>query len=280
MMLYTALSMTAAALAAQVTPLPPRPPGSDPRNWPTPVMDSVPPKVPRFRRPAVLVLSKTNGFRDDDQIEASKRTLTELIRRGAREVFETENAAVVNPRDLKAFSTIVLNSTSGNIFDAKQREAFRAWVEQGGGVVLLHNAGVSQRTDWSWYAEELLGARFIGHTGRPKQFQQGTIDIVAPDHPVTRGLPARWTREEEWYSFDRVPSGSGTRILATVDEASYDPSPARIAMGAVHPIIWQRCIGRGRMVYSALGHKAETYAEPLHRTLIANAIDWASNKAC
>ncbi|MCP3729461.1 ThuA domain-containing protein [Sphingomonas sp. MG17] len=261
-----------AALAAQVTPY--TPPPRDPRNWPTPVMDSVPPALPRLRPGAVLVLSKTNGFRDPQQIAAAKTVLTTLVRSQSRDVFETENAAIVNPQDLARFSAIVFNSTSGDIFTPAQRAAFRSWVERGGGVVLLHGAGGDPDYAWRWWPETLIGAQFIGHTGRPKQFQQATIEVDR-SHPATRSLPAKWVRTEEWYSFDRIPTGHGTRILATVDETSYDPFPERVRMGKPHPIVWARCIGRGRMFFSSLGHKAETYAEPLHQTLIAGAIRWA-----
>jgi type 1 glutamine amidotransferase len=37
-----------------------------------------------------------------------------------------------------------------------------------------------------------------------------------------------------------------------------------IAVGADHPIIWNHCVGTGRAFYSALGHAASTYREPLH----------------
>jgi uncharacterized protein len=247
-----------AAMAAQaVTPqsaiIPPR----DPRNWPTPVMDKVAPALPKLRRGAVLVISKTNGFRD-------------------RDVFVTENAAVMNPRDLGKFAVVVLSSTSGNIFDDAQRAAFKGWIERGGGVVLLHGAGGDPQYDWAWYPQTLVGAQFIGHTGRPKQFQQGTIDVVDRSNPATRDLPAKWVRTEEWYSFDRVPTGNDTHILATLDETSYEPFPERVRMGKVHPLIWTRCVGTGRVFFSALGHKAETYAEPLHQQMIAGAIRWAA----
>lgn len=266
-----------AALSAQVTPW--TPPAGDP-HWPKPVMDTVPPALPKLRPGAVLILSKTNGFRDSAQIEAAKKVLAELVRKQGRDLFETENAAVMNPRDLARFSTVVFNSTSGNIFDDSQRAAFKAWVEQGGGVVLLHGAGGDPKYDWRWWPEVLIGAQFIGHTGRPKQFQQGTIDVIDRTHPATRNLPAKWVRTEEWYSFDRIPSGHGTRILATVDETSYEPFPERVRMGNPHPVIWSRCIGKGRVIFSSLGHKAETYAEPLHQLLIADAIRWAGGKIC
>jgi type 1 glutamine amidotransferase len=267
------LALTAQAAPQPAVQIPPR----NPLNWPTPVMDTVAPALPTLRKGAVLVLSKTNGFRDPEQIAAAKTVLVDLVRKQRRDVFETENAAVVNARDLARFSVIVLNSTSGNIFDDQQRAAFKAWIEQGGGVVLLHGAGGDPQYDWNWYPQTLIGAQFIGHTGRPKQFQQGKIDVIDRANPATRKLPEQWVRTEEWYSFDRVPTGNGTRILATLDETSYEPFPERVRMGKPHPIIWTRSIGRGRVFFSALGHKAETYSEPLHQQMISGAICWAAH---
>jgi type 1 glutamine amidotransferase len=251
----------------------------NPKYWPTPVMDEAPPSVPALRPGAVLVLSKTNGFRDDEQIVAATAAIQEIAGAGGRDVFATENAAVMNPRDLARFRVVVLNSISGNVFTASQREAFRAWIERGGGVVLLHGSGGDHNYDWSWYRDTLLGVRFIGHTSRPDQFQQGDIHVAQPRHRAMRGIPVKWTRVEEWYAFDRVPTGQGTRILATIDEASYRPAPEH-RMGKTHPIIWTRCVARGRAIFSALGHQAQSYAEPLHRKLIGNAIAWAAGKRC
>jgi type 1 glutamine amidotransferase len=254
----------------------------DPKHWPTPVMDQQAPALPKFhKRHAVLVFGKTNGYRDDEQNVAANAALNEIVAGKSRDVFITENAATFNPKQLKQFDVVVLNSISGNVFLPEQREAFKHWIESGGGVVALHGSGGDHHYDWQWYVEVMLGAQFIGHTNSPNQFQPGVIRIQDRKHPATVDIPVEWQRTEEWYSFDHIPTGYHTHILAVLDESTYHPEPKQV-MGT-HPIIWTRCIGRGRVFFSALGHKAETYAEPLHLKLISGAIDWASqahNKGC
>lgn len=260
-----AIAQTAAAPAAFV---------KNPRYWPTPVVDTVAPALPPLERErAVLVFSKTNGFRDGEQIEAANTALSRMVEARGWDTYVSENAAVFNPEALARFDVVVLNSNSGNVFTDAQRTAFREWIEAGGGVVALHGAGGDTRYDWDWYVDVLIGAQFIGHTSTPHQFQDAAVLVADTAHPAMRDLPPRWTREDEWYAFDRVPSGHGTRVLARLDENSYAPAPEQ-RMGD-HPIVWTRCIDRGAVFYSALGHKAGTYAEPLHLQMIEGAIDWA-----
>jgi type 1 glutamine amidotransferase len=267
---------THAQVATRPSPTPsPTPYVKDPRYWPAPVMDSVPPQLPRFtKRHRVLIFSKTNGFRDDPQNKAATEALTRMVKARGWDVYASENAAVFNPAQLGQFDLIVLNSISGNVWTESQRAAFKGWTERGGGLVALHGSGGDHHYDWEWYRDTIIGAHFIGHTSKPNQFQQGVIVLSEPRHPALRGLPLKWQREEEWYAFDRAPTGYRTRILATLDEATYNPVPEQ-RMGANHPIIWTRCVGRSRIFFSALGHKVETYAEPLHLKMIDNALGWA-----
>jgi type 1 glutamine amidotransferase len=46
-------------------------------------------------------------------------------------------------------------------------------------------------------------------------------------------------------------------------------------MGADHPMVWTRCVGKGPVFYSAIGHSAATYQEPNNLLLIENGIAWA-----
>jgi len=41
-----------------------------------------------------------------------------------------------------------------------------------------------------------------------------------------------------------------------------------------HPITWSNCIGAGRSVYTAVGHRAEAFEVPQVKRLLDNALRW------
>jgi len=245
------------------------------------VYETEPPVLPDdLPRPAILVFSKTNGFRHEEAIPAANAMLQEIARERGWGVYLTENGATFNPEQLARFDAVVFNNVSGDVFNAEQRQALRTYVEGGGGFLGIHGSGGDPKYDWPWYMQHLIGVQFIGHPMDP-QFQEATLRIEGSQHPATRELPAEWVRTEEWYSFAASPRAKGYNILATLDESTYSPKGMMdqdLAMGADHPMIWWHCESRGRAFYSALGHRAEAYAEPLHRQMINGAIAWAARQ--
>ena len=241
------------------------------------VYETVPPPMPQLSDPAILVFSKTNGFRDDDAVKAANTALADIAKKRGWSAFFTENGAVFRPDLLNRFQATVWNNTSGDVLTARQKAAFRSYIENGGGFVGIHGAGGDPRYEWRWYAETLIGAQFKGHPLHP-QFQRATIHIEDPTDPAMRGLGKEWTRVDEWYSFEKSPRGNGVTVLATLDENTYSPTMfgKDVSMGADHPIIWKHCVGKGRAFYSALGHSAKTYSEPLHLKELEGAIAWAA----
>lgn len=242
------------------------------------VYEKTPPRLPdHMDEPAILIFSKTNGFREGDAVRASNAALAALAKRRGWSVFLTENGAVFNPAMLGRFKATVWNNTSGDVLNAEQKAVFRSYIENGGGFVGIHGAGGDPHYEWRWYVDTLIGAQFKGHPLGP-QFQRATIHIEDPEDPATRGLPKDWSRVDEWYSFETDPRASGAKVLATLDERTYSPKMMwkDIRMGADHPIIWKHCVGKGRVFYSALGHSASTYEEPLHLKELEGGIAWAA----
>lgn len=229
-----------------------------------------------LKRPAILVFSKTNGFRHEEAIPAANRALEQMASDSGWGYVQTENGATFTPGNLARFDAVVFNNVSGDVFTPDQKAAFKAFVEGGGGYVGIHAAGDSSHT-WDWFARNLIGAHFIGHPMRP-QFQKATVRIEDGGHPATAGLPRQWSHTDEWYSFASSPRARGFHILATLDEASYSPRGlfgGDLAMGRDHPIAWWNCAGKGRVFYTAIGHTAESYGEPVGRHMLLGAVKWA-----
>ena len=231
----------------------------------------VPPGHPR-----ILVFDKINGFRDGPSVDAANAALRAMaVRRGWRLV-ETDNGAAFTPASLKRFDAVVWNNVSGDVLTLSQRRALRRYVEAGGGFAGFHGSGGDPAYFWDWYADDLIGARFLGHPGSP-QFQTGRIVVEDTKSPITHGLPPSWTLLEEWYSFKASPRVTGAHVLATLDESSYHPAEANqdLRMGD-HPIAWTRCVGAGRSFYSAIGHRPENYSDPNSIALLEEGIAWVA----
>ena len=265
--MITAAKLAAALLltlgAAQAAP--------DPRR-PAPTFDRVPPELPALARPAVLIVSKTNGYRHDSIAEAVP-AIERLAKARGWSSFATENAAVLNPESLAGFDVIVFANASGDIYTTAQREAFQAWIAKGGGFVGLHSAGDGSHPDW--LVRMRGNGNFTGHPGGADQFQ--TTNLIAADrsHPATRHLPALWPWTDEYYSWD-APPATDAHILIRLDETTMRLEP-KLRMGE-HALVWWRCEGRARIFYSALGHKAEAWSDPIHLRMVDGAIAWAARK--
>ena len=221
-----------------------------------------PPAAPR-----VLVFSRTTAFRHADAIDAGRAALEREL--GAE---ATDDPARFSAGGLDDVDVVVLLQTNGDgVLTGEQRDAFEDWVRGGGGVVAIHAAANADR-DWPWYGELLGGARFRNHPPGELQFQPATVHVEDPDHPATADLPPRWERTDEWYNFAPEPDA---HVLATLDEREYEEDDGTAAADP-HPIAWTTTIGGGRSLYTALGHGADAWDDPLYRAHVLGSIEWAA----
>ena len=276
------LALLLAACTAADTPSEPTPAPSEAATT-----DTVSPVTARFAFPrsyeympdnAVLVFSTTRDWRHDSGIAGASAFWSRHSDDTGRGLFITEDPRVFD-EDLSKFGVIVLNSPTGDILSPGQQAAIETFVEGGGGLIGQHAAGDSSLAKtWSWW-EDQLGTEFVSHPADP-QFQEADV-VTLSDHPVMDGLGERFNMSDEWYTFTQVPEGEVV-LLAGLDESTYSPvnkvyGPEDLSMGPNpedHPVVWARCPGEGRVVYSALGHKADAYDDANHRQLLLNALAW------
>ena len=216
---------------------------------------------PRF---AVLVFSKTTGFRHDS-IPQGIAAIEGLGAEHSFAVDKTEDAARFSDADLARYKAVIFLNTTGDILDPAQKAAFERYIHSGGGFVGIHSASDTEY-GWPWYGR-LVGAWFASHP----QIQRATVQVLDPGHPSMTGLPATWVRTDEWYNFRSNPRGT-VELLATLDEASYSGG----GMGADHPIAWCHEVDGGRSWYTGMGHTKESYAEPLFRLHLLAGIESAA----
>jgi type 1 glutamine amidotransferase len=94
----------------------------------------------------VLVFSKTAGYRH----ESITNGLSAILQMGTNNNFDvvaTENAADFTATNLARFRAVIFLSTSGEVLDDAQQNAFQGYIHGGGGVVGIHAAS---DTEYSW----------------------------------------------------------------------------------------------------------------------------------
>jgi type 1 glutamine amidotransferase len=208
----------------------------------------------------VLVFSKTAAVRHDS-IPQGLAAIDAIAAANGLTVDRTEDAGAFTAANLDRYKAVIWLSTSGDVLDAAQQNAFERYIHFGGGYVGIHAAAETEY-GWPWYGE-LIGTWVFRHT----PLQQGTVDVVDRGHPSTRDLPATWTRTDAWYDFQRDP-GASAHVLATLREG-----------GADHPIAWCRQFEGGRVWYTGMGHTLQSYADPAFRQHLAGGILWAAGLA-
>ncbi|HEY5911452.1 MAG TPA: ThuA domain-containing protein [Verrucomicrobiae bacterium] len=216
----------------------------------------------------VLVFSKTLGFRHSN-IPLGVSAVRQLGTDNGFVVDATEDSSVFTAENLAKYKAVVFLSVTGDVLDEPQEQALSNFVLGGGGFAGIHGAlfGPSACEDkWAWYGE-LCCVSFKNHSA----VVPAAVDIEDHNHPSTAGLPARWTRTDEWYNYDGTPRGRA-HVLASIDESTYKGG----TVGEDHPIAWCKVMGKGLMWYTAMGHTDESFREPLFLKHVLGGIQFAA----
>lgn len=233
---------------------------------------------------ATLIFSATTDWRHDSGIAGAQAFWAREADSNGSGLFITEDARVFSAENLEKFDVIVMNSATGDVLTKDQQTAIQTFVEAGGGLIAQHAMGDSSLAGfWPWW-ETQLGTEFVSHPADP-QFQTADVVSLAQSHPVMAGLGAKFSHTDEWYTFTG-PVGGDVVVLAGLDESTYSPQNKvygveDLRMGpnpSDHPIVWAKCPGQGKVVYSALGHKTDAYDSEPHTILLKNAMAWVRSE--
>ena len=217
------------------------------------------------KKAAVLVFSKTNGFRHSS-IPVGITAIKAMGEANKFMVEATEDSLAFTDENLAKYKAVIFLSTTGNVLGEAQEKALEKFIQQGGGFVGVH-AAADCEYDWPWYVK-MVGASFLSH---PEQ-QVAKLLVKDKSHRSTKHLPDTWERKDEWYNFKSM--NPDVKVLITIDENSYKGG----ANGDNHPMAWFHAYDGGRAFYTELGHTEESFSEPLYLQHLLGGIQYALKK--
>ncbi len=205
------------------------------------------------QQPRILVFSKTTVFRHTS-IPAGQAALIKMGKEKGFAVDTTEDASKFTEENLKRYNAVIFLSTTGDVLNAEQQNAFERFIQAGGGYLGIH-AAADTEYDWPWYGK-LAGAYFESHPNNPN-VKKGTFVTVDKTHPASSFLPDRFEREDEFYSYKQI--SPAIKVLMTIDEKTYTGG----TNGDYHPMSWYQEYDGGRAFYTSMGHTDKSFEEPL-----------------
>ena len=207
-----------------------------------------------------------------DNIAASVEAIQKMGAEKGFAVDYTDNPNVFSNTNLKQYAAIIFSNSDNEAFSSDaQREAFKRYIESGGGFVGIHSAAGSER-DWPYYTS-VLGGKFAAH---PK-IQPFTVRVADPQFPAVKDQPASFEWTDECYFLDHLNPDihpvlvTDRTKLNYLDALKIDVSSFPNPM----PLAWFHEFDGGREFYIALGHHKEDYANPVLYGIIENGILWS-----
>ena len=152
----------------------------------------------------------------------------------------------LSPESLAPYDGIIFASTSGEL-PIPDKAGFLNWIKSGKAFIGIHAASDTFH-QWPEYID-MLGGEFKKH-GPQVGIECLNLD---PLHPATKHLPAAWKiDQEEVYQFINYDPSHVHELLA-LDKHPNDKTPGH------YPIAWCRDYGKGRVFYTALGHRSDIW---------------------
>ncbi len=235
---------------------------------------------------AVQELGKTHGF-DVTTLE------------GYKQPSDAIDLSIITPAYLNQFDGVMM-FTNGNLpMTDAQKQALIDYVKAGHGLIGVHSATLTFY-DYPAFGE-LLGGYYLQSIIPTRQIAQGRIGVLKVEdqnHPATRMLGPSWPIAEEFYLLGtkvwdpatptenvsqvgrlHIPlafSRDRVHVLLSLDTEHMDITGLPVVKGGDYPQAWTHEVDRGRVFYTTLGHRDETWRDDhVFQAFITGGIRWA-----
>ncbi len=214
----------------------------------------------------ILMLRYSGGF-EHSYLPDAEVAIKHIGKMNGWNVVTTHLCQRISAENLEKLDVLVFATTGSLPFDENQKKALLDFVRSGKGFVGIHNAA-DTGYDWAEYGE-MVGGYFAGH---PWTQEVGVI-VEDTNHPATCMLGSNFKVFDEIYTF-RNWDRKKTHVLMRLDNSTVDLSKGNrndhdYALG------WCHEYGKGRVIYTALGHPDELWHQEWFIKHITGCIKWA-----
>jgi len=173
---------------------------------------------------------------------------------------------------LRTLGVVEDDEASPKAIEMAFRKSLVDWVNAGGGIVAFHFA-IGGNGHWPEF-KELLGASYWGH---PWNEEVG-VKVEEPDHPLVAAFGGKDFRlTEEIFQFNTPYDRKKQRVLLSLDVAKTNMGVKWIERkDNDFALAWVRAQGKGRVFYTAFGHRAEIFWNPTMLRFYLDAIQFAA----
>ncbi len=242
-------------------------------------------------RKRILMFTKSSGFEHDmvkrsgSKLSPAEQIVTDLGQKRGIEVTATKDGAVFSQPTLSQYDAFFFYTT-GDLTRAGEdknppmapagKQAFLDLIRRGKGFIGTHSAtdtfeAASAHTDPQPPAQldpyiEMIGAEFVGH-GRQ---QKARVSIADGRFPGLQAWGQGIELTEEWYALRAFPPALHVLLVMETEgmEGNFYQRPP-------YPNTWARMYGRGRVFYTAMGHRQDVWSNPAYQGMLAGAMAWA-----
>jgi uncharacterized protein len=217
----------------------------------------------------VLYLTHSAGFKHA-VLPVSEQVFKELGERtGAYEATVTQDCSVISKEGLKPFDAIVFYTTGELPISDEQKKAFIDFIKSGKGFVGIHSA-TDTFYKWPEYGE-MIGGYFDGHPWH----QEVAIKVEDAKHPAAKHLGTSFKITDEIYQHKNF-SRTNVQVLMSLDVASVDLNAKNVRRtDKDFAIAWCRKYGKGRVFYTALGHRPEVWQDERFQNHLLGGLRWS-----
>jgi len=246
---------------------------------------SLPAADPAHKPLKVLYYTQSLGYRHlvvarplDGSLSHSERVLQEIGKKsGAFETSFSQDYHDLTPGVLKNYDVLAVYCCNMPPLSEGQKKGLLNFVRSGRGFVGIHGATILWY-DWPEMGT-LVGAFFDNHPWGANSAPV-TIKIENPPHPVVRMFGKSLTIQDEIYQFKEPYDRSKTNVLMSLDTTKTDMSKKGIhRKDGDFALAWRHNYGKGRVVYTAMGHREDVWTNRLVQQHLVAAIPFAAGSS-